>query len=241
MADIRNDMLKKGITAESTKQGKDLITKLENACGGHEKWKSYNSGSFTQTADWYENETQWTTNPQDYSMTVNLGTHNGTMTLNNGPQSGKSWAMKGGKSFAIQENGEESLEMNPMVLHKFPFKSYWFQFPFIIREAEFISYAGSREIEGKNYEAVFATWYSEEPNTRYDQFILYLNPENNQLEYLEFTVRDFNQYATGVARFTDYQESDGLTLPRSQFITKGTLDKPMGKLHENHYKSVSFK
>jgi len=47
--------------------------------------------------------------------------------------------------------------------------------------------------------------------------------------------------ATAVSQFTNQQTKEGITLPMSQFITMGTLDRPGKKLHENHYKDFSFR
>lgn len=238
MADLRNEHLRKGISKEDRRKGKALIAEMEKACGGMEKWKSYTSASFTQTADWYDNETNWTTNPQQFELTCTLGHSDGKLSLLNGPKKGMTWQIKNGKT--LGEDGQFDAEHHEMVWHKQDYKSYWFQFPFKIREAEIISYAGQREIEGTTYDIVYATWHSEGPNSRYDQFLLYLHPETRRLEWLEFTIRDIFPMAAGVSQFTNYQEQDGLTLPRSQFLTQGTLDRPMKKLHENHYQKISF-
>jgi len=239
MADIRNDFLKKGSSPENAKKGKELITKLENACGGYDHWKKFKTAEFTQTADWYENETNWTVNPQEFKMTCSIGSSDGSLTLLNGPKKGTSWNIKNGMTYS--PDGKMDKENHQMVWHKQDYKSYWFQIPFRIRDADFISYGGQREIEGVNYNIVYATWHSETPNSKYDQYMLYLHPETHQLHWLEFTLRDRHPMAGGISQFTKYKENNGLTLPMSQFITMGTLDKPMKKLHENHYQSFSFK
>ena len=238
MADIRNDYLRKGIKAEDKAKGKDLIAKLENACGGYDKWKSYKTGSFTQTADWYDNETNWTINPQEFELSCTIGGSDGQLTLLNGPKSGMTWNIKDGMTYT--QDGQADKENHKMIWHKQAYKSYWFQFPFKIREADIISYAGQRAIEGTTYEVVYATWHSEAPNSKYDQFMLYLHPETYELEWLEFTIRDVFPMAAGISQFANYQENNGIRLPMSQYITQGTLDRPMKKLHENHYKEIRF-
>ena len=238
LADIRNAHLKRGIQATDREKGKALIRKLEEACGGYQKWRSHDSANFIQSADWYDNETNWTTNPQDFEMTCVVGGSDGELTLLNGPKAGTRWIIRNGVT--LTHDGLIDQENHAMVWHKQDYKSYWFQFPFKIREADLISYAGQREIEGTTYNIVYATWHSEEPNSRYDQFMLYLNPETNLLEWLEFTIRDIFPMATGISQFTNFQERNGIKLPMSQFLTMGTLDNPMKKLHENHYKNFRF-
>lgn len=239
LADIRNDYLKKGIKPEDKTKGKDLIQKLEAACGGYDTWKSYTTGHFTQTADWYDNETNWTTNPQQFELSCTIGGSDGQLTLLNGPKKGMTWQIRDGVTYA--QDGKMDKEHHQMVWHKQDFKSYWFQFPFRIREADIIAYAGQRAIEGTNYDIVYATWHSEAPNSKYDQFMLYLHPDTHLLEWLEFTIRDIFPMATGTSQFANYQENASIRLPMSQFITQGTLDKPGKKMHENHYQEFSFK
>ena len=240
MADIRNNIVKQGITEQSTAKGKELLGKYEEASGGFDKWSSYKTGTFTQTADWYGKGKHWTIDPQQYSLTAELGTMDGELTLIDGPMAGKTWTTKAGKVHAIEENGDKVPDYHEIMTHSFPYKTYWFQFPFKVREADFISYAGTREIEGQNYEALFVTWHSEEPNTEFDQYILYLNPDTYLLDYLEFTLRDFNQFATGIVKNWNFQESGCITLPMSMSVTTGLLAKPMQKLHENHYHEIKF-
>ena len=239
MADIRNDYLKSGIKAADKEKGKALIFKLEATCGGYEHWSRFTTAQFTQTADWYDNETNWTINPQQFEMSCKVGGSDGQLTLLNGPKKGTTWNIKDGMTYA--QDGKMDMENHDMVWHKQDYKSYWFQFPFKIREAEIIAYAGKREIEGVNYDIVYATWHSAGPNSKYDQFMLYLHPETHQLDWLEFTIRDIFPMATGVSQFANFQENDGIRLPMSQFLTMGTLDKRGKKLHENHYQSFSFK
>ncbi len=79
-----------------------------------------------------------------------------------------------------------------------------------------------------------------DPGTNHKVLPNYLNPETHLLEWLEFTVRDIFSMATGFNKFTNFKEVQGIKLPMSQFVTQGTLDKPAKKLHENHYKKLSF-
>jgi len=113
-------------------------------------------------------------------------------------------------------------ENQEMVWHKQSYKSYWFQFPFQMRSADFLAHGGKRTIEGVDYDIVYATWHSESPNSKYDQYMLR------------------HPMAGGISRFDKFEEHGGLTVPMSQYITMGSLDRPDKKLHENHYQTVVF-
>ncbi len=238
MRDLRNKALKNGITPEMKAKGKELIGQLEAASGGYEKWSSYETATFTQTADWYENETNWTVNPQEFSMTCKIGSSDGKLSLLNGPKKGSAWEVRDGQVYGT--SGALDPENQEMVWHKQSYKSYWFQFPFQMRSADFLAHGGKRTIEGVDYDIVYATWHSESPNSKYDQYMLYLHPDTHLLEYLEFTLRDRHPMAGGISRFDKFEEHGGLTVPMSQYITMGSLDRPDKKLHENHYQTVVF-
>lgn len=238
-ADIRNAYLKKGISEEDIKKGKELITELENASGGYDNWSNNSEATFTQTADWYDNETNWTVNPQDFELTTKIGNSDGKLTLLNGPMKDQTWTIKNG--IVYNWAGQKDDTNQEMMWHKQSYKSYWFQLPFKIREADIVSYGGKRTIKGAEYDVVYATWHSEAPNSKYDQYMMYLNPKTHHLEWLEFTVRDVFSMATAISQFSDHQTEDGFTLPKTQYITMGSLDRPGKKLHENIYKDFSFK
>jgi hypothetical protein len=239
MADIRNDHLKKGITNEDKVKGKELLGEMEEA-SHYDNWKKYKTGYFEQTADWYDNETNWTVNPQKFSLSCELGTVDGKLTLLNGPEKGKSWRVKNKTAFLINPDGKEKQVKDDMPVHKTIFKSYWFQLPFKIREADLISYAGQREIEGVLYDVLFATWKTETPNSKFDQYMIYINPESHLIDYLEFTLRENHPMASGISRFDEYKEVNGVMLAHAQYITMGTLNHPLKKLHENHYNIIRF-
>ena len=238
MADLRNARLKAGINEADAARGRELIAAMEAASGGYDTWAGFRTGSFIQTADWYENVTDWTVNPQRFAMRCELGGPDGRLTLLNGPREGAVWEISGQEARLVDGTSEPSDA--GMALHKQTYKSYWFQFPFKIREADIVAYAGQRTIEGTLYDIVYATWHSAAPNSKYDQFVLYLHPDTQLPEWLEFTIREIHPMASGISRFTEYTEVQGLQLPKSQYITQGTLSHPMAKLHENHYEDIRF-
>ncbi|MBL4653424.1 MAG: hypothetical protein JKY53_11285 [Flavobacteriales bacterium] len=241
--DIRNHYLKHEVTDQDSKKGRELLIQMQNASGGKENWQAHKRGTFIQKADWYGKlkMSHWDTLPQLYQLSCELGKNEGDLTYLNGPNSGTVWRVDNGSCYSMPENGEPQLKENKIAQHKIEFKSYWFQFPFRISEAEFVSYAGETTIDGVDYELVYATWGSEKANKQYDQFILYLNKKTHFTEQLHFTVREVSNAISFTARFDGFNTFDGITLPTSQYITKGRPEgKGRIKFHENHYTSITF-
>lgn len=239
--DIRNEYLRNNLSDADYQKGKELLHKMQEAYGGKNNWLDKKQARFVQVADWYGNNIigRWDTLPQIFEMISELGEDNSSLILKNGPTQGTYWAIKNGETFS-KEEGKEVKEENETMKDKLLFKNYWFQFPFRISEADYIIYAGKEKVGEKEYELIYATWGSEEANTEYDQFILYLDPATLFIEYLYFTVRDKARILALTARFDDFKSIDSISLPHSQFVTKGKPGENGLKFHENHYLEIEW-
>ena len=89
---------------------------------------------------------------------------------------------------------------------------YLLELPFRILEAPVVAYLGTEELYGREVDRVFASW-SEEPNRRNDQFILWIDRETKLLTMAEYTVRDQLRFARGTSTFTRYMRTGGLVVP----------------------------
>ena len=240
--DIRNDYLKKKLQQSDYKKGKTLLLKMEDAYGGKENWLAYEKGTFVQRADWYGRKkiSGWDTIPQLFEMTSFLGTENCELTLLNGKNKGTKWGIQDGNFYSQKINQEKNPNRNNHQIDKLLFKNYWFQFPFRVGEAAIISYAGKGEIEGKQYDLIYATWGSEKANKDYDQFLLFLNEETHFVEYLHFTVREKFSAISFTARFDEFKKVNNLVFPFAQYVTQGKPQKSGMKMHENHYVEIKL-
>jgi hypothetical protein len=238
--DIRTASLLDGVEAADYEKGKALIAEMEAAYGGKEEWMAYKEGVFIQSANWYGRKaiSHWDVSPQRFILRCELGTDNSELKLLNGPNTGIRWGIENGTSYSIHSNQERKTEEYNRYSDKLLFKSYWFQFPFRVGEAEFISYAGEATVEGQAYDLVFATWGSEAANATYDQFILYLNKETHLIDWLYFTVRDKIPAVPICAKFDNFKYVDKIVLAHDQYVMQGKPGAKGVKLHENHYEAI---
>lgn len=238
--DIRTASILNGVEAADYKKGKALIAEMETAYGGKEQWKAYKKAVFVQSANWYGRKaiSHWDALPQRFVLSCELGTDNSELKLLNGPNKGVRWGIEDGNTYSIRPNQEKKAEEYNRYSDKLLFKNYWFQFPFRIGEAEFISYAGEEMVEGQAYDLVFATWGSEAANTTYDQFVLYLNKETHLIEWLHFTVRDKIPAVPICAKFDNFKYVDKIVLAHDQYVMQGKPGAKGIKLHENHYEVI---
>lgn len=241
--DLRPDYLGDKIAEKDFVKGKALMQEMQAAYGGKAKWKAFQTGSFAQVADWYEDKlglAGWDVNPQEIKMTCDLGTEDATVTLLNGPNTGKTWGVANWKYYQKETNGKKTFQEDEKFKDKIVFKNYWFQFPFRINEAPIIAYAGESTVKGETYDLVYATWGSEAPNRDYDQYILYLDKETRLVEWLHFTIRDKLKFIHSTAHFTDIRKVNGIMAPFNQYITRGAPEDDGPKFHENRYQWVQF-
>ncbi|MEM6347206.1 MAG: hypothetical protein AAF927_25175 [Bacteroidota bacterium] len=240
--DLRPEAIASGISPAQYQKGKKLLAEMQEAYGGKEQWLAKKTGSYEQIAEWYGNSliAGWDTVPQRFQMTSSLGTDNSEMTLVNGPNQGQRWGVEEGKSYHLSSLGEREFMPNDKYQHKLIYKNYWFQFPFRIDEAPIIAYAGEASVDGKAYDLLYVTWETEAPNAQYDQYVLYLDKETKQIEWLNFTVREKFKFAPFTAQFTDIKRVDDILCPFSQYVSLGSPTNRFKKLHENHYQWISF-
>ncbi|MEL6919211.1 MAG: hypothetical protein AAFO99_15955 [Bacteroidota bacterium] len=95
---------------------------------------------------------------------------------------------------------------------------YILESPKRMLDATIIRYAGEKEFEGKVYDLVYATWGSEEPNKKYDRWLIYINRETGFIDLTEVTINDFfiampKGMQHGTVRFERAKTSVGAYLP----------------------------
>lgn len=241
--DLRPDYIGDKISEKDYDKGKAIMKEMQEAYGGKSHWLSHKKGSFAQVADWYEDKlglSGWDVIPQEIQMTCDLGTEDATVTLLNGPNTGKSWGVENWKYYEQVTDGSKQFLEDEKYKDKIVFKNYWFQFPFRIDEAPIIAYAGESTVKGESYDLVYATWGSEAANRDYDQYILYIDKETRLVEWLHFTIRDKLKFIHSTAQFTDFRTIGGIVAPFNQFITRGTPEEDGAKFHENRYQWVQL-
>ncbi len=125
---------------------------------------------------------------------------------------------------------------------------YLMEAPMHLPDAEIIRYAGTKELEGIVYETVYVTWGSEEPNKKFDRFLVYINPKTKFIDLLEVTINDFFitmpkglRHAT--ARYERKETSIGAYLPSNIIIQlKGPkkLESKVYSISLDNYRFNSF-
>jgi len=116
-----------------------------------------------------------------------------------------------------------------------------------LSNAPIVRYAGAEYFNGVNYELVYATWGSVEPNKEYDQYVLYINKSTNLIEYTSYTLRDNylkmpgSGHFYGTVHFADIRDVAGFKVPFQQFVFLGKPKKKDKKyVHKLTLESFKF-
>lgn len=146
-----------------------------------------------------------------------------------GKNKGLVWGIQSWQTYQIEEGGTPEFKKDKDITFWLPTYQYFMELPFRILQADVVAYAGQGEMDGKIYELVFASWNQATPQKDIDQYIIWINPENNRIEKVEYTVRDMFNFLTGALHYRDFREVDGLLIP---FYMPVESNMAKGYLHE---------
>lgn len=94
---------------------------------------------------------------------------------------------------------------------------YFMELPMRLATVPIIAFMGEETFNGQEYDVIFCTWGSPEPDARYDQYLLYINKATHLCEMTTYTIRDNYLPAPrnfyGTARYWDFNDINGAKIP----------------------------
>ncbi len=218
LSDLRNEFIKSDEYNPliQSSEGKKYLAKVAEASGEHvwkyvEKYEVDFNDSFNgligSLAKPYKDK------EVDMLLEYSPKAFGGKMTLKNPKQLDEVWIYEDGKTLKIKSDSTSNYKTNKKIKFWVPTYQYFIEFPFKIREATNVSYAGKAKHAGKEYDLVLASWNDLKPQKEIDQYLLWINPENNRIEILEYTIREQYGFIKGVAFYEDYFEKNGVWFP----------------------------
>jgi len=112
-------------------------------------------------------------------------------------------------------------ENNQDIEFNLPTLQYFFEAPKRIFDADVISYAGERTLDGKIYDLVYATWKSPEPQKNIDQYLLWIDRSTKLLTKMHYTVRDKFNFIDATKNFYTYAKHGNIMFPTKMATTMG--------------------
>lgn len=124
-----------------------------------------------------------------------------------GIQSWRTYEGTVGTDFQFNEENNKRRE------YLLPTYQYFIEVPQRIFEADIISHAGERTLEGKKYDLVYATWNKPEPQKEVDQYMLWIDKSTKILRKLHYTVRDRFNFLNATKNYDSYERHHQLLFP----------------------------
>ncbi len=188
------------------------LTKVFDAHGGIDAWKSMKSLAFTmEKPDGKE------------VITTNLISREALVE-----NTKESIGFDGEKAWFV--NKTEGDYNGKMAKYKYNLMFYFYAMPFILSD-DGINYADAEPLvyEGVTYPGIQVTYNAGVGETPEDRYVLYYNPTTYQMEWLGYTVSfvpGIDKKELHFRRYSDWQKVNGLLLPKTSVNYGFKDDKP---------------
>ena len=241
LSDLRNKKIRSELNTDSDLMAKEIINRTISQYGGIDKWKSIKKTELIYEDTWGgligAFFGPWPLSHQMLRHEFWNGTFNSELHFLNGALNGQSWERRQSKSYRTI-NGK-SFEIDDFNVEFFlPTYQYLIELPYRIDEIPILKYYGDTTLNKQNYDLIFGTWDTLQPNENFDQYILWINKDSGLIDYFHYTVRAFGKGIKGTVNYSNFQEIEGIIIPLQMTITpkpnKGSI------LHEMKIQSVKL-
>ena len=238
--------------AENEAKGKDI---MRNAWLAHgiDSLYAHKVYEFTAVDDWKGPMAGmgklWAQKNTSLHIKYVPNTFDAQLTFLDGETKGMKAGLQAWQYYEKQLDGEIDFDVQNNAKYRFGMAAFQYFTELIgrLNNAEYIRYAGAKEFNGKRYDLVFVTWGSLEGHPEHDQYLLYINPKNNMLEYASFTIRDNylempgSGMFYGSVGFSDTRNIDGFQVPfTTSLFMNGPGEDNDDYLHQLKMSAFSF-
>ena len=221
-----------------------MLQKMYEAHALHQ-WDSIETYSVHLTDEFYgligKFGNPFPNNKADFEFQAIPGTFSSKVTFRDKKWKGKVWGIQSWRTFSSNKTGGIELHANNDKTIEFwlPTYQYFIEIPLRVFEANVISYAGERKMNGRTFDLVFATWKTGNPQKDIDQYILWIDQANHRLAQMQYTVRDEYKWIHATLKYTKYETKDGILIPSEM---KVNLFGPEKKkvFHKVSIKNIKF-
>lgn len=238
--DIRPRVLRSGIpTSEAQRGGRERLAEAA-ARHGFECWKKHKALEFVGTDEWagLGGSLSWWPHPkQAIKMISALGSFTSRVDLLDGPAAGEVWGIQSWRAYKIQP-GDSRLKWvsNRAIEFYLPTLQYFAELPFRLLSATHVAYAGETGYRGRRYDVVFATWGAFTPNSKYDQYQVWISRDSGLMEIVHYTIREgAPSFAAGTMFYEDFRPVASMMIPFKQTVTATRPEQSRHPLDENFF------
>ena len=248
--DLRTDFVKEQPALTAEEKGRELLTDAFKKMG-YDKLVTIDVYETTANFDW---KGAWPLLPmnalpgnlkKDLRFKFATNSFDGQVEYLEGRKKGLVQGLQSWEGYKIKRNnGRLKRHDHDRYIWGLATYHYLTEAPITMKDAEIVRYAGTKTFNEQQYETVYVTWGSVEPNKKYDRFLVYVNKKTGFIDLAELTIGDFflpmpkgMQHAT--VQWERKMASNGTYLPSVTYIQLG---KPKEKKkHVYKYTTKNFK
>lgn len=196
--DLRPDELVSGNVQGSIHKGRALLNESKKAMG-YDKLASTEVYESTTTYKW---KPFWLmmpmnafpgSNKKEVQLRFATNSFDGQIEYLEGRKKGKIVGLQSWEGYKKEIDNRDYLKRHEHDRYLWGLATFHYltEAPMHLPDAEIVKYAGTREFNNVNYDLVYVTWGTEEPNKQYDRFLVYINPETKFIDLIEATISDY--------------------------------------------------
>lgn len=243
LADIRPDSLKSTTRPDADARGRQVLAEVIKAHGGLDRWKEAKTVEVTARDHWEHWMGRLMFMPQKESgqlmrWQTSLGGDQVSIEMQEGPNKGEKWVMQDWPLYRAAVGEQPDYGAGKKIHFYVATMNYALQLPFRSANAEVVRYGGQGTIRGKQYDLIFTTWHTAEPQKDTNQYVLWVDPVTHELAYLQLTDRELMKAAAGMMGFSGWKTIEGIKVP-SRITSYKDAEKDV-VLHELRIESVAF-
>ncbi|MBL8018552.1 MAG: hypothetical protein JNM27_02720 [Leptospirales bacterium] len=243
LADIRpRALVAHSPSAAEAKHGRELLSGVVKRWGGSDHWSSAGAMVAELGDHWPAGPARmmampWPQSGQPVRLSWQIGTDNARLEFSGGERAGEIWGIQNWATYTIKD-GVLKFKDDKTITFWLPTIQYFIEAPFRLGSADVLFYAGEGKARGQEYDLVFVSWGTAEPQSSIDQYLLWINRATGQLDFMQYTVRDMYPFVTGVMHYQDFRPIGSLTLPHRLTAAKGL--ETDGYVHEMRIASIGL-
>lgn len=194
--DLRTDYSMANQNESEEEKGRRLLEETYLKMG-YDKFKTTEVYQVNSYFDW---KMPWTMMPmnalpgnksKDIQFKFATNTFDGQLKFLEGGKQGDIQGVQSWETY-LQKAGE-SVKQKDMKRQNWGLATYHYviEAPMRLLGADIIRYAGEQEVDGQQYDLVYATWGQDAPHKEHDQWLVYINQKTGMTDLTEITINDF--------------------------------------------------
>jgi hypothetical protein len=199
-------------TTVDQNKGRDILKEVALKAG-YIPENNYNHLDVTLVDNWSWTLLRWLTpvrsNHQKLHFTFGLKDIDVLMAYLDGPGVGDTIGIKDGQTFKNINGRLFKKNFKDVEIYCLHLRRY-FLWPYVLAKMPVVAFLGEGRMNGQSYDLVFTGVSANKANSKEDQYIIWVNQQSKQVDYIEFTSRHLLSSFQAIVAYKDYRDAGGV-------------------------------